>query len=328
VTKSRALTGVIAGACSAWLVAGTAYAQTEAYPTRPITMVVPFPPGGFADVTGRPLAIPLGRELGQTVVIENKGGAGGAVGNAYVARAKPDGYTILMALNSVTVIPEAERFANRPVPYAMSQFAPVALIAAEANVFLVRPEARWASMTDLLAEAKQKPGVISYSSSGVNGVIHLGVEILAHAAGVKFLHAPYQGGGPSMNALLAGEVDFTSQAPSVGLPQVQGGKARALATSGAERIAAFPDAPTLKELGLDAEYKPWAAIFAPVGTPEPVLERLRAAIRKAVADDGFKKAMATLGTPITHRDGAAFEQFVAAETQRNGEVVRRIGKLE
>src|SRR5262249_34672637 len=136
---------------AAWLAAGAAHAQTDLYPSHPITMVVAFPPGGFADVTGRPLAIPLGRELGQTVVIENRGGAGGAVGNAYVARAKPDGYTLLMALNSVTVIPEAERFANRPVPYEMSQFAPIALIAAEANVFLVRPEARWKTMKDLLA---------------------------------------------------------------------------------------------------------------------------------------------------------------------------------
>jgi tripartite-type tricarboxylate transporter receptor subunit TctC len=310
------------------LIGGAAHAQTETYPNRAITMVVPFPPGGFADVTGRPLAIPLGRELGQTVVVENRGGAGGAVGNAYVARAKPDGYTILMALNSLTVIPEAERFANRPVPYEMNQFAPVALIAAEANVFLVRPDARWKTMKDLLAEAKQKPGVISYSSSGVNGVIHLGVEILAHAAGVKFLHAPYQGGGPSMNALLVGEVDFTAQAPSVGLPQVTGGKARALSTSGAERISVFPDAPTLRELNLDADYVPWSAVFAPIGTPEPVLERLRAAIRKAVADDGFKKAMATLGTPIKHLDGPAFEQYIAGETKRFGEVVRRIGKLE
>jgi tripartite-type tricarboxylate transporter receptor subunit TctC len=313
---------------SALLAAGAAHAQTDNYPSRPITMVVPFPPGGFADVTGRPLAIPLGRELGQTVVIENRGGAGGAVGNAAVARAKPDGYTLLMALSSVTVIPEAERFANRPVPYEMAQFIPVALIAAEANVFLVRPDARWKTLKDLIAEAKQKPGQISYSSSGVNGVIHLGVEILAHAATVKFLHAPYQGGGPSMNALLVGEVDFTSQAPSVGLPQVSGGKARALATSGAERIHAFPDVPTLKELGLDAEYVPWAGMFAPANTPQPVIERLRAAVRKAVEDEGFKKAMAALGTPIRHLEGAAYDNFVASETKRFSEVVRRIGKLE
>lgn len=323
--------GARLGACViaiSLLVVGMAHAQTDPYPTRPITLVVPFPPGGFADVTARPLAIPLGRELGQSVVIENRGGAGGAVGNAYAARAKPDGYTLLMTLSSITVIPEAERFAGRPVPYEMNQFTPLALVAAEANVILVKPEARWKSLRDMVAEAKQKPGQISYSSSGVNGMIHLGIEIFAHAADAKFLHAPYQGGGPSMNALLSGEVDFTSQAPSVGLPQVNGGKARPLAVTSADRLPAFPDTPTLKELGMNAEYVPWAGLFVPANTPQPILDRLRAAVRKSVEDDGFKKAMAALGTPVRHLDGPAYDQFIATETKRFAEVVRQIGKLE
>jgi tripartite-type tricarboxylate transporter receptor subunit TctC len=310
------------------VIAATGGAVAQTYPTRPITMVVAFPPGGFADITARPLAIPLGRELGQTVVVENRGGAGGAVGNALVARAKPDGYTLLMALSSIAVIPEAERLAGRPVPYEMAQFTPIALIAAEPNVVLVRPEARWKTLADLIADAKARPGQISYSSSGLNGVIHLGVEIFSHAAQVKFLHAPYQGGGPSMNALLVGEVDFTSQSPSVALPQVTGGKVRPLATTGTERSAAFPDTPTLKELGMDAEYIPWAGLFAPANTPPAIIETVRAAVRKSVDDDGFRKAMAALGTPVRYLEGARFDSFVASETRRFADVVRRIGKLE
>ncbi|MBI3515184.1 MAG: tripartite tricarboxylate transporter substrate binding protein [Proteobacteria bacterium] len=308
------------------LLGGGAHAQN--YPTRAITMMVAFPPGGFADITARPLAIPLGRELGQTVVVENRGGAGGAVGNAMVARAKPDGYTLLMALSSIAVIPEAERMAKRPVPYEMTQFVPIALIAAEPNVVLVRPEAPWKTFPELIADAKRRPGQISYSSSGLNGVIHLGVEIFAYAAQVKFLHAPYQGGGPSMNAILVGEVDFTSQSPSVGLPHAQAGKVRALASTGTERAHSFPDVPTLRELGYNAEYVFWAGMFAPVDTPPAIIETIRAAVRKSVDDDGFKRAMTTMGTPVRYLEGAKFSAFVADETRRLAEVVKRIGKLE
>ncbi len=319
----RALAIVLLGVLG---MAGGALAQT--WPARPVTMVVAFPHGGFADITARPLAIPLGRELGQTVVVENRGGAGGAVGNTMVARAKPDGYTLLMALSSIAVIPEAERLAGRPVPYEMAQFTPVALIAAEANVFLVRPEARWQTIEDLIADAKQRPGQISYSSSGVNGVIHLGVEIFAQAVGVKFLHAPYQGGGPSMNALLVGEVDFTQQSPGVAMPHRRAGKVRVLASSGTERLAAFPDVPTLKERGIDALYVPWAGVFAPADTPPAIVETLRAALRRSIEDNGFKTAMATLGIPTRYVEGAAFASFVADETRRFAETVKRIGKLE
>jgi tripartite-type tricarboxylate transporter receptor subunit TctC len=302
--------------------------HAEDYPTRTITMVVAFPPGGFADITARPLAVPLGRELGQTVIVENRGGAGGAVGNALVARARPDGYTLLMALSSIAVIPEAERLAGRPIPYEMNQFVPIALIAAEPNVLLVQPDAPWRTLADLVADAKQRPGQISFSSSGVNGVIHLAVEVFAHAAGVKFLHAPYQGGGPSMNALLAGEVKFTSQSPSVALPHFTAGKVRALASTGTERTPSFPNTPTLQEQGIDAEYVFWAGLFAPADTPAAIIERVRVALRKSVVDAGFKKAMTAMGTPVRYLEGGAYDRFVADETQRLGAVVRRIGKLE
>jgi tripartite-type tricarboxylate transporter receptor subunit TctC len=315
-----------AAVLGALLLAGAAHAQS--YPSRPITMMVAFPPGGYADITARPLAIPMGRALGQTVVVENRGGAGGAVGNAMVARAKPDGHTLLMALSSITVIPEAERLAGRPVPYEMSQFTPIALVAAEANVFLVRPEAPWQTIEDLIADAKRRPGVISYSSSGVNGVIHLGVEIFAQATGVKFLHAPYQGGGPSMNAILVGEVDFTQQSPGVALPHVRAGKVRVLASTGTERLAVFPDVPTLKERGIDALYVPWAGLFGPADLPPAIVETVRGAVRKAIDDGGFKTAMATLGIAVRHLEGPAYARFVADETARFGAVLKKIGKLE
>lgn len=319
----RARVAIVAG-----LLAGSGGVSAETYPSRTISMVVAFPPGGFADITARPLAVPLGRELGQTIVIENRGGAGGAVGNAVVARARPDGYTLLMALSSIAVIPEAERLAGRSIPYEMSQFAPIALIAAEPNVILVRAEAPWHILADLVADAKRRPGQISFSSSGVNGVLHLAVEVFAHAADVKFLHAPYQGGGPSMNALLTGEVNFTSQSPSVALPHFTAGAVRALASTGTERAPSFPAVPTLKELGIDAEYVFWAGLFAPADTPAAIIETVRVALRKSIDDAGFRKSMAAMGTPVRYLEGAKFDAFVADETRRLGDVVKRMGKLE
>ncbi|MSQ70374.1 MAG: tripartite tricarboxylate transporter substrate binding protein [Betaproteobacteria bacterium] len=317
-------------ACLAGVLGGSALAQTPgpSFPTRPITVVVPFAPGGIADITARPLAPPMAKALGQNVVIENRAGAGGAIGHAYLARARPDGYTLMMALSSVVIIPESEKVSGRQPSYTMSQFAPIALVSADPTVLLVRADAPWKTVRELIEDARRNPGKISYSTSGLYGTTHTAQEMLWQAAGVKLLHVPYNGGGPSMTALLASQVDITAQAPGVASPHVKGGKVRMLGGWGAQRIKAMPDLPTMKEQGFEVEFYIWSGLFAPAGTPPEVLAKLRAAVRESVQDSGFRTAMAGMDTPINHLDGADFEAFLDIDAKRLAEVVKRMGKLE
>jgi tripartite-type tricarboxylate transporter receptor subunit TctC len=303
-----------------------AYAQQ--YPNRPISMIVPFPPGGIADITGRPLAVSMSKVLGQPVVVENKAGAGGAVGHAFVAKAKPDGYTIMTALSSIVVIPEADKVNGRPSTYQMSDFTPIALVSADPTILLVRTDSPWKSLKDLMDDAKSRPGKISYSSSGVYGTIHTCFEMLAQAANVKLLHVPYKGGGPSMTALIAGEVNLTAQSPGVSNPHIKSGKVRVLGSWAGARTATLPDVPTMKEQGYDVEFYIWAGVFAPAGLPADVRDRITAAVRASMQDPEFQKAMANVNTPINFKEGKEFDAFVEADTMRLAAVVQRMGKTE
>lgn len=310
------------------LAAGCSVAQAQAYPTRPITMVVPFPPGGLADITGRPLATAMSKVLGQTIVVENKAGAGGAVGHAYAARQAADGYTIMNALSSITVIPVAEEVNGRKPTYTMADFTPIARIAADPTVLLVRSDSPWKTVDDLIADAKKRPGKISYSSSGLYGTTHTCQAMFAQAAGIDLLHVPYKGGAPSMQALLAGEVHVNAQSPAVANAHVKSGKVRVLASWGATRLPQIADIPTLRERGLDAEFYIWAGIFTPAGIPADVADKLRAAVRSAVKDPDFQKAMTNLNTPIQYQDAQEFSAFIKADGERLARVVRRMGKTQ
>lgn len=303
-------------------------AQAQSYPNRPIMIVVPFPPGGVADITARPYAAVMSRLLGQPVVVENKAGAGGAVGHAYAARAKPDGYTLMMALSSIAAIPVADEVNGRQPTYKMSDFAPIALISADPTVLMVPSEAKWKTLKELVEDAKANPGKISYSSSGIYGTTHTAGEMLSQAAGVKFLHVPYGGGGPAMKAAMANEVMFTIQGPSVAAPHVKGGKFRLLGSWGGKRIPNLPDVPTMKEQGYDAEFYIWAAMFAPAGTPKDVLAKLQQTSRQIVQDPEFKKVMENVNTPIDYRDGAEFQSFLDADSARLEKVIRAMGKTQ
>jgi tripartite-type tricarboxylate transporter receptor subunit TctC len=302
--------------------------SSTAFPTRPITMVVPFAPGGIADITGRPLAQAMSRVLGQPIVIENRAGAGGGVGMVHVTRQKADGYTILMALSSILTIPEADRANGRQPTYQMSQFTPVALVSADPTVLLVRADSPWKSVADLIRDARERSGKITYSSSGIYGTLHVAVEMLAQSGGAKLLHVPFGGGGPAMSALLGGQVEVTAQAPGVASPHVKSGKVRMLGSWGAQRLKSFPDVPTLRESGYDVEFYIWSGVFAPAGVPTDILGRLRAGVREAVGDETFRKAMATMETPILHLQGAEFDAFLARDGKRLAEVIRRMGPLE
>ena len=305
-----------------------AAAPAQQYPSRPIAMIVPFPPGGIADITGRPLAVAMAKTLGQTIVVENKAGAGGAVGHAYVAKAKPDGYTIMTALSSIVVIPEADKVNGRPSTYQMSDFAPIALVSADPTILLVPADAPWRTLKELIDDARSRPGKISYASSGVYGTIHTCFEMLAQAANVKFLHVPYKGGGPAMTALLAGETNLGAQSPGVSNPHIKSGKIRVLGSWAASRTAALPDVPTMKEQGFDVEFYIWAGVFAPAGLPPEVAARLRAAVRQAAQDPEFKNAMAGINTPINFLEGAEFDRFLDTDTKRLAAVVQKMGKTE
>ncbi len=302
-------------------------AQTP-WPNKPITMVVPFPPGGLADLVARPVAEAMGRELGQSVVIENKGGAGGGIGMGLVARAKPDGYTLLMALSSYSVIPEADALLGRAPMYALADLTPIARFTADPTVLAVRADAPWKTVLAFIEDAKKRPGAINYGSSGNYGTMHVPMEILAQTAGVKLTHVPFTGAGPAVVALLGGQIDAVSSGPATVLQHVKAGKLRVLAHWGNGTLAALPDAPSLKDSGFAAEYAQWSGLFIPSGTPEPIAQRLRAAARAAAQDAKVREVILNAGSPVLYQDTPEFEKYVQADARRMVDVVRRIGKVE
>lgn len=304
-----------------------AFAQ-ETYPSRPIQMVVPFPPGGVADITGRPTSHVMGRLLKQSVVVVNKSGAGGSVGTALAARAAPDGYTILMALSSISVLPVADRLQGRPPAYELDQLTPIALVSADPTVLVVRADGPYKTLKDLVDAAKAKPGTINYGSSGVYGTLHVAMEIFAGAAGIKLFHIPYQGGGPAVAALLGGQIDALASGPSAAMGQIKAGKMRALAVWGDKRLASLPDVPSMKELGYDATFFIWSGVFAPSATPRPIVDALRAVLRLTVDDAEFKELMAKIETPIAYLDAPEFKVFLDRDAKRLATAVERIGKVE
>ena len=316
------------------LIAGTALlplafsaAAQDTFPSRPIQMIVPFPPGGVADITGRPTAHLMGKLLKQSVVVQNKPGAGGSVGAALAARAAPDGYTILMALSSISVLPVADRLQGRTPAYELDQLAPIALISADPTVLVVREDGPYKTLKDLVDAAKARPGAINYGSSGVYGTLHVAMEIFAGAAGIKLFHIPYQGGGPAVAALLGGQIDALASGPSAAIGQIKAGKMRALAVWGDKRLASLPDVPSMKELGYDATFYIWSGLFAPAATPQSVMTVLRDAARRTTEDPEFKEAMAKVETPIAYLDAPQFKTFLDRDSERLRTAVERIGKV-
>ena len=303
-------------------------AVAQDYPNRPVTMMVPFPPGGVADITARPVAEAMGRFLQQPVVVENKSGAGGGVGMQYVARAKPDGYTMLLALSSISIIPEADKILGRDPMFALNQLVPIARFTADPTVLAVRADSPWKSVKDLVEAAKAAPGTIPYGSSGNYGTMHVPMEMFSGSANVKMLHVPFTGAGPAVVALLGGQVQALSTGPSSVMGHIKAGKIRVLATWGEARHPALPDVPTLKELGYDAQFSQWTGLFVPAGTPEPVIARLREAAHFAVEDASFKNALAKVETPVQYLDQPQFRDFWDADAAKLANVVKRIGKVE
>lgn len=307
---------------------GRALAQDAPFPAGPVTLVVPNPPGGASDINARILAEPWSAALRQPVVVVNRPGMGGAIGAAQVAKAKADGYTILMALSSVVVAPEAEKVSGRKPLYELEQLEPLALISSDPMVVLVRADSPWRTLGDLVKAAREKPGAINYSSSGNFGPIHLSIEMLAHQAGIRLTQVPFNGGGPSLLAVLSGQVEMTTAAPAVALAQIQSGKVRPLATSGAKRLPMLPDVPTYREAGFDAEYYIWAGLYAPAGTPRAVVTTLRDSLQRAVRTPSFTGGMQKQSIIFDYRDAPEFARFAEEDRTRMTRVVRAIGKID
>jgi len=267
--------------------------------------------------------------LKQPVSVLNRPGAAGAVGNSAVANAKPDGYTILMALSSISVIPAADELFNRKPAYSLDQFAPIALITADPTILVVHPSLPAKSLKELVAIAKSKPGQMSFSSSGIYGALHMPMEMFLHATKLKMRHVPTTGGGPAITALLGGHVEMTAGGPAAISAHVKSGKMRTIVGWGAERHPSFPDVPTFKELGYkDVEYYIWAGMFAPRGTPEPVMKVLRDAARRAAQDPDFKSAMGKVDSIVQYKDAPDFQQYWMADAKRLAALVKVVGKVE
>ena len=300
----------------------------ETYPSRAITLVVPNPPGGMNQITAQPLAVVMEKMVKQPVVVVNKPGGTAAVGTAYVANQKPEGYNILVTTPNIFLVIEKAKLYGEQPPYTLDQIAPIALTSADPLVLVVQPQSPAKSVKEFVAMVKSRQGEMTYSSSGMWGVTHVPMEMFLHAAGLKMRHVPTTGGGPAVTALLGGHVDVTNQGLAAVAPHVKAGKFRALATFGAKRSPQLPEVPTLKELGYDAEAYLWVGLFTTAGTPEPVFNKMRELVRNAIADPVYRTAMTKSSVAIDYRDTPQFKQFFDADHKRLAAAVQRIGRIE
>jgi tripartite-type tricarboxylate transporter receptor subunit TctC len=302
-------------------------AAQEAYPTRAVTFINPFPPGGAVDVVARPLAAVMEPILKQSIVIETKAGAAGAVGAQYAAAAKPDGYTILIHIVSISGFAEVDRLYGRPVKFTNADFIPIARFIADPLVLIVNDQQPYTTLKEFVDAAKAKPNEIIFSSSGQHGALHLPTALFMQAVGIQMRHLPTNGGGPALTALLGNNSQVLCSSIAAASVQLRAGRVRALACFGAQRSPAWPDVPTLKELGYNVEFYLWVGMFAPKGTPDAAVNVLRDAARRSAADENFVKAMRNVGQDIAYLDQPEFRTFWEADARRVEEAVRQIGKV-
>jgi tripartite-type tricarboxylate transporter receptor subunit TctC len=314
-----------AAAAAAW---NGAFAQ-DAYPTHAITVINPFPPGGAVDVVMRPLAAVLEPMVQKPVVIDTKAGAAGQVGAQVAANAKPDGYTLLSHLTSISGFAEVDRLFGRQPKFTNANFVPLARFVADPCVLVTNDQQPWKSLKELVEDAKKRPNEIIFSSSGLYGALHIPTALfMAAAGGLKLRHLPTNGGGPALTALLGNNSAVLVSSISACLSQIKAGKARPLALFGGQRSKALPDVPTMKEQGYDVEYYLWVGTFAPKGTLDSVVIYLRDVLKKAANSPQFAAALANLGQDLAYMDQPEFAQFWEADTKRIEAAIRTIGRVD
>jgi tripartite-type tricarboxylate transporter receptor subunit TctC len=309
--------GLFVGAL-AWL----PNAGAQEYPTKPIRLVITYPPGGNTDLVGRALALKLGEFMGQQVVVDNRGGAGGVLGTELVANAMPDGYTLLVISLAHAVSPWLYKLNYDPI----KSFAPVSILASGPNVLVVHPELPVHSVGELIVLAKQKPGVLNYASAGIGSFQHMGAELFKLTAGVDIVHVPYKGGGPAMTDVLGGHtrIMFSSLVQTSGF--VRNGQLRALGTGGSHRSPVLPEVPTIAEAGLPGyEATNWWGIVAPAGTPPAIVEKLHKEISAVQNSEQTRKQFETEGAEIVQMGAAEFGTFIASEIKKWERVVKESG---
>lgn len=314
--KRRDFMGMAAAATAAGSMAPLSFARAQStpYPNKPITLVVPFAPGGSVDNSGRLMADRLSRELGVPVIVDNKGGAGGTMGSVYVARAKPDGYTLIVTSQSTHVVNPA---VNPSLPYdAVKDFAPITLIDRLANVLLVNADLPVRSFADLVKYAQAHPGALNYASAGTGSVSHLSMELLKSQAKMPMTHIPYRGAGVAVTDLIAGQVQVTWNNLSSNLPNIRAGKLRALAVASPQRIPQLPDVPTFAELKLpDLNLTSWTGLAAPAKTPDAIVQKLYQAMRRVLQDPATR--------PVWEDKGMMVPEDVTPQAYR-AEIAERI----
>jgi tripartite-type tricarboxylate transporter receptor subunit TctC len=318
----------VAGSAAAAAALGmwSASAQ-DAYPSHAITIINPFPPGGAVDVVTRPFAAMLEPLLKQPVIIETKAGAAGQVGAQVAASAKPDGYTLLAHLPSISGFEAVDKTFGRAPKFTRADFIPIARLTEGPMVLVVNDQQPYKTLKELVDDAKKRPDEIIFSSSGLYGALHLPTALFMNAAGIKMRHLPTSGGGPALTAVLGNnsQVLVTSIAAASG--QMKAGKLRALACFSPKRAASLPDVPTMKELGYNIEFSIWVGLFAPKGTPVPAIAKLRTETKKVVENEQFKKAMENIGDVVAFLDQPEFAKFWDEDAKRVEQAVSLIGKV-
>jgi tripartite-type tricarboxylate transporter receptor subunit TctC len=313
-------------ASAAAIAAGSAQAQ-EVYPSRAVTLINPFPPGGAVDVVGRPLAAVLEPIVKQPVVIETKAGAAGAVGAQFAAAAKPDGYTLLLHIVSISGFAEMDKLFGRQPKFTRADFIPIARFTEGPMVIVVNDQTPYKTLKELVEDGKKRPNEIVFSSSGLYGALHLPAALFLKAAGLQMRHLPTNGGGPALTALLGNNSQVLVSSIAAANAQIKAGKLRALACFSSKRAASLPNVPTLKELGYDVEFSLWVGLFAPKGTPTDIVNKLRAESKKAADAEPFRKAMDNIGDVVAYLDQPDFAKFWDEDAKRVEAAVQAIGKV-
>jgi tripartite-type tricarboxylate transporter receptor subunit TctC len=314
-------------ATAAALGIGPALSQ-EAYPSRAITFINPFPPGGAADVVGRPYAAVLEPLIKQPAVIDTKAGAAGAVGAQFAANAKPDGYTLLLHIVSISGFAEVDRLFGRQPKFTRDDFIPIARFIADPCVLIVNDQQPYKTLREFIDDAKKRPNELVFSSSGLYGALHLPMALFMKSAGIQLRHLPTNGGGPALTALIGNNSQVMVSSIAAASAQMKAGKARALASFGARRSPSHPNVPTMTELGYDIEFYLWVGLFAPKGTPEPIVAKIREFTKRAASTEQFKQAMNNLGQDVAYLDQPEFKAFWDDDAKRVEEAVRSVGKVE